>query len=140
MQKVCEGRPEGISKGCAHAPLMVQEGLCLLCSHPHVTHLPAHPRVTQSAARQCQAFFVACKSLSAPRHVTSIWHGFASMLPACYCLCIAAVDSGPAQAANMTVPCTTLQDHYCSLCPAKVGACVMGITVLSTVMWACTMS
>ncbi len=51
LQTVCEGRPEGISKGCAHAPLMVQEGLCLLCSHPHVPHLPAQPPPQQNQQR-----------------------------------------------------------------------------------------
>ena len=52
LQTVCDGGPEGISQGCAHAPLMMQEGLCLLCSHPHIPHLPAYPRVTKSAACQ----------------------------------------------------------------------------------------
>ena len=34
-------RPEGITKGCAHAPLMVQEGLGFLSGYPHIYHLPA---------------------------------------------------------------------------------------------------
>ena len=69
LQTVCEGRPEGISQSCAHAPLMVQEGLCLLCSHPHVPHLPAQASVIKSAACpqliQWHADLCQCQSMSA---------------------------------------------------------------------------
>lgn len=80
LQTVCDGGPEGISQGCAHAPLMMQEGLCLLCSHPHIPHLPAYPRVTKrhvngilngvqvfgnaKACRQCLAWLC--------QHITSV--------------------------------------------------------------------
>ena len=35
-------RPEGITQGGAHTPLLVQEGFSLLSGNPHIPHLPAH--------------------------------------------------------------------------------------------------
>ncbi len=121
---------------------MVQEGLCLLCGHPHVPHFPAQPHVTTSAA--CQSQFQWHANLW-QRQSMSMMSGMA--LPACYqrirhsyvCalqLCTVALLTQQI----MTVPCTSLQDHYCALCTSKVWACVTGITVLSTIEWACLMS
>lgn len=43
-------RPEGVTEGGAHAPLMVQKGLRLLSGYPHIHHLPAHTLDSVAAA------------------------------------------------------------------------------------------
>ncbi|KAA6429805.1 MAG: hypothetical protein FRX49_00237 [Trebouxia sp. A1-2] len=68
LQTGCEGRPEGISKGCAHAPLMVQEAAAGIAQAP-IAHQLASDPASLPHAQQLLQLLVA--ELRQPRHSES---------------------------------------------------------------------